>query len=77
MALMKNITNTKAINGIKFHSDKKITPKGEDAARIMKREGKASRQQRVSNQVGRNAITVFIITASDFFPGKQETAKVS
>lgn len=33
--------------------------------------------QRVFNQMGRNAIIVFVTTVNDLFPGKQETAKVS
>jgi len=32
---------------------------------------------RLSNQMGRNVVIVFITIASDFFPGKQETAKAS
>lgn len=43
----------------------------------MKGEGRTSRYQRVSNQVGRDAIIVSVTADSDFFPGKQETAKVS
>lgn len=54
-----------------------LTPKGADAECIMKEKGKIPDYQRVSNQMGRNAITVFVTTASDLFPGKQETAQVS
>lgn len=43
----------------------------------MKGKHKTSKYQKVSNQVGRNAGTVFIAIASDFFLEKEETAKVS
>lgn len=77
MALMRNIKNTKVITWDQSYSEKNIIPKGKDAVCLMKGEGKTSRYQRVSNQVGRGAITAFVTTASDFFPGKQKIAKVS
>lgn len=43
----------------------------------MKGEQQTSKYQKVSNQVGRNVRTIFIIIANDFFPEKEETAKVS
>lgn len=77
MALMRNITTTKAITWDQSYPERNITSKGKDTVCIMKGEGRTSSYRRVSKQVGRDALTVFVTTASDFFAGKQEIAKVS
>lgn len=76
MTLIRTIINTEIAHGYQSDPCKKVTYKVKDITCIMQRRGNLLLET-ISNQTSRNTATIFVSTASYFFPRKQQIAKIS